>query len=148
MRQKEHPMRRLGTAAIGALLAGMTSLVALRATSPAYAQAQTPNINLLQDAPSKTPEEREADEVREKAYKDSLRKIPEAKAPNDPWGGVRSSDGLKTSTAKNSAAKNSAAKNLTAKNLTAKNLTAKNLTAKSAASGAPASAKKTGSNAN
>ena len=85
-------MRQLGTAAIVALLAG--------ATWPAHAQMQTPNINLLQDAPSKTPEEREADEVREKAYKDSLKKIPEAKASNDPWGAVRSPDASKTSTAK------------------------------------------------
>jgi hypothetical protein len=133
-------MRRLGTAAIVALLAGMTSLVASPAISPAYAQMQTPNINLLQDTPSKTPEEREADEAREKAYKDSLKKIPEAKAPNDPWGGVRSSDAPKTSTAKTSTAKTS----------TAKTSTAKTSTPKVPASGAPASAKKTktGSNAN
>jgi hypothetical protein len=85
-------MRRLGIAAMVALLAG--------ATGPTYAQMQTPNINLLQDTPSKTPEEKEADEAREKAYKDSLKKIPEAKAPNDPWGGVRSSDAPKTSKAK------------------------------------------------
>jgi hypothetical protein len=90
-------MRRLGTAAIVALLAGTTWLATGLVTRPAYAQMQTPNINLLQDTPSKTPEEREADEVREKAYKESLKKIPEAKAPNDPWGGVRSSDAPKTS---------------------------------------------------
>jgi hypothetical protein len=90
--EKEYPMRRLGIAAMVALLGG--------ATGPAYAQMQTPNINLLQDTPSKTPEEKEADEAREKAYKDSLKKIPEAKAPNDPWGGVRSSDAPKASTAK------------------------------------------------
>ena len=69
-------------------------------TSPAYAQMQTPNINLLQDTPSKTPEEREADEIREKAYRDSLKKIPDAKAPNDPWGVVRGGDAPKTPTAK------------------------------------------------
>jgi hypothetical protein len=73
-------------------------------TSPAYAQMQTPQINLLQDAPSKTPEEREADEVRDKAYKDSLRKIPDAKVSNDPWGVVRSGDAPKTPTAKAPAA--------------------------------------------
>jgi hypothetical protein len=90
--KKEHPMRRLGTTATVALLAGTAWLVTGLATRPAFAQMQTPNINLLQDTPSKTPEEREADEAREKAYKDSLRKIPEAKASNDPWGSVRSSD--------------------------------------------------------
>ena len=89
-------MRRLGiTAMVVALLGG--------ATGPTYAQMQTPNINLIQDTPSKTPEEKEADEAREKAYKNSLKKIPEAKAPNDPWGGVRSSDAPKTSTAKDPA---------------------------------------------
>ena len=89
-------MKRLGTAATVALLAGTTWLVTCAVTClvtrPAFAQMQTPNINLLQDTPSKTPEEREADEAREKAYKDSLRKIPEAKASNDPWGSVRGSD--------------------------------------------------------
>jgi LPS O-antigen subunit length determinant protein (WzzB/FepE family) len=109
--EKEHPMRRLGTAATVALLAGTTWLATGLVTRPAFAQMQTPNINLLQDTPSKTPEEREADEAREKAYKDSLRKIPEAKAPNDPWGSVRSSDAApKTPTAKSSTAKASTAK--------------------------------------
>lgn len=52
--------------------------------------AQMPNINLLQDnTPAKTPEEKEADEAREKAYKESLRKIPDAKTSSDPWGAVR-----------------------------------------------------------
>jgi hypothetical protein len=89
-------MRRLGIAATAALLAGTTWLASGLVTRPALAQMQTPNINLLQDTPSKTPDEIEADQAREKAYKDSLRKIPEAKAPNDPWGGVRSSDAPKT----------------------------------------------------
>ena len=92
-------MRRLGTAATAALLAGTTWLatcvVTGLATRPAFAQMQTPNINLLQDTPSKTPEEREADEAREKAYKDSLRKIPDAKTSSDPWGAVRSTDAPK-----------------------------------------------------
>jgi hypothetical protein len=108
-------MRRLGTAATVALLAGTTWLVTCvatgLATGPAFAQMQTPNINLLQDTPSKTPEEREADEAREKAYKDSLKKIPEAKASNDPWGSVRGSDAApKTPTAKTPTAKTPAKK--------------------------------------
>jgi hypothetical protein len=60
-------------------------------------RAQTPNINLIPELASKTPEEKEADEAREKAYKDSLRKIPDAKAASDPWGNVRSTDAPKTS---------------------------------------------------
>jgi hypothetical protein len=42
------------------------------------------------DAPTKTQEERDADAIKEKAYKDSLRKIPDAKPSSDPWGTVRS----------------------------------------------------------
>jgi hypothetical protein len=57
-------------------------------TAPAY--AQVPNINLLQDGPSKTPEEKAAEAERDKAYKETLKKIPDAKASNDPWGGMRS----------------------------------------------------------
>jgi hypothetical protein len=77
---------------------------------PAYAQMQTPNINLLADAPSKTPDEIEADQAREKAYQDTLKKIPNAKVSNDPWGGVRSSDASKTSADKTPAGKTPASK--------------------------------------
>ena len=78
-------MRILGAAALVALLAG-----------PAY--AQTPNVNLIPELQSKTPEEKEAEAARDKAYKESLRKIPDAKAPSDPWGNVRSGEAPKTST--------------------------------------------------
>jgi len=63
---------------------------------PVGARAQMPNINLLADQPSKTPEEIEQEQARDKAYKESLKKIPEAKSA-DPWGGVRS-DAAKPST--------------------------------------------------
>jgi hypothetical protein len=59
-------------------------------TGPAYAQVSTPHVNLLSDLPSKTPEEKEQDAIKEKAYKDSLKKIPDAKVSSDPWGTVRS----------------------------------------------------------
>ena len=72
-------MRLLGAAAVIALLAG-----------PAY--AQTPNINLIPELQTKSPEEKEAEAAREKAYKESLRKIPDAKTSSDPWGTVRSAD--------------------------------------------------------
>jgi hypothetical protein len=64
-------------------------------TGPAYAQA--PNINLIPELQSKTPEEKEAEAVREKAYKESLKKIPDAKTSSDPWGNVRSVDAPKAS---------------------------------------------------
>ena len=79
-------MRILTAAAVIVLLAG-----------PAY--AQTPHINLISELPSKTPEEKEADAIKEKAYKESLRKIPAAQASSDPWGNVRSAETPKTKTA-------------------------------------------------
>jgi hypothetical protein len=78
-------MRILGIAAVIALL-----------TAPAY--AQTPNINLIPELQSKSPEEKEAEAARDKAYKESLKKIPDAKVSSDPWGNVRSVDTPKTST--------------------------------------------------
>ena len=72
-------------------------VVVLLLTAPAY--AQTPNINLMPEFQSKTPEEKEQDAIKEKAYRDSLRKIPDAKASSDPWGTVRSTDTPKAATA-------------------------------------------------
>jgi len=70
----------------GASVLGATAMVALL-TAPVY--AQSPHINLLADQPSKTQDERDADAARDKAYKESLKKIPDAKTSADPWGGVR-----------------------------------------------------------
>jgi hypothetical protein len=72
-------------AAAFALLAIPVSTFLLR---PAH--AQMPNINLVPDTPTKTQEEKDADEARDKAYKESLKKIPDAKTSSDPWGTVRS----------------------------------------------------------
>ena len=66
------------------------AVVMVLLTAPAY--AQTPNVNLIPELQSKSPEEKEQDAIKEKAYKDSLRKIPDAKASSDPWGAVRSTD--------------------------------------------------------
>jgi hypothetical protein len=65
---------------------------------------QMPNINLLADQPSKTQEEKDAETARDKAYKETLKKIPDAKVSSDPWGGVRSPDAPKTPAAKTTAA--------------------------------------------
>ena len=77
-------MRILSAAAVVMLL-----------TAPAYAQMQTPNINLMPELQSKSPEEKEQDAIKEKAYKESLKKIPDAKTSSDPWGTVRSNDAPK-----------------------------------------------------
>ena len=83
-------MRIFRAAALAAFLAGLS----------APALAQTPNVNLMPELATKTPEEKEADAIREKAYRESLRKIPDAKAPNDPWGTVRAAEPAKTAPAK------------------------------------------------
>jgi hypothetical protein len=63
-------------------------------TGPAYAQS-LPDINIIPEARGKTPEEIEQDKINEKAYKESLRKIPDAKVSSDPWGNVRGGDAPK-----------------------------------------------------
>lgn len=68
------------------------TLVALALASGAPAFAQIPNVNLMPELKSKTPEEKERDEKAERAYRDSLRKIPNAKAAGDPWGEVRGAE--------------------------------------------------------
>ena len=80
-------MRILGAAAVVVLL-----------TCPAY--AQTPNINLIPELTSKTPEEKEKEAAEQKAYRESLRKIPDAKGSNDPWGTVRTAEPPKPAPAK------------------------------------------------
>jgi hypothetical protein len=74
-------MRILRAAAVIALLTG-----------PAYAQSTTPNVNLIPELQSKSPEEKEAEAARDKAYKESLKKIPDGKVSSDPWGNVRSTE--------------------------------------------------------
>jgi hypothetical protein len=83
-------MKIFRAAALSALLAGFLG--------PASAQA--PNINLMPEFQSKTPEQKEADAIKEKAYRESLRKIPDVKTSNDPWGPVRAAEPPKTAPAK------------------------------------------------
>jgi hypothetical protein len=58
--------------------------------SPAFAQA--PTINLMPEVKNRTPEEKEQDAITDKAYRESLRKIPDNKASSDPWGTVRNAE--------------------------------------------------------
>jgi hypothetical protein len=66
-------------------------------TVPAY--AQTPNINLIPELQSKSPEEKEQEAAKDKAYRESLRKIPDAKTSSDPWGTVRGNEPPKAAAA-------------------------------------------------
>jgi hypothetical protein len=66
------------------------SVAAVLVVLTAPALAQMPQMNLVPELASKTPEEKEQDAARDKAYKESLKKIPDAKTASDPWGAVRS----------------------------------------------------------
>ena len=75
------------------------SAVAVIFLLTAPANAQTPNINLIPELQSKSPEEKEQEASKDKAYRESLRKIPDAKASSDPWGTVRSNEAPKAAAA-------------------------------------------------
>jgi hypothetical protein len=92
-------MRVFGVAAMAALLVGTAGLA-----TPAGAQ-DAPHLNLLSELPSKTPDQVEAEKEKDKAYRESLRKIPDQKVSNDPWGGVRSDAPKAAPAAKTSSAK-------------------------------------------
>ena len=83
-------MKIFRAAALVALLAGLSG--------PAW--TQSPNFNLMPEVVTKTPEQKEADAIKEKAYRESLRKIPDAKGSNDPWGTVRAAEPAKAAPAK------------------------------------------------
>ena len=82
---------------IAAMMVGAAAFAL--AAGPAVAQMPPPSFALNPDKPTKTPEQREQDEIREKAYRESLKKIPDAKTANDPWGSVRNVDTPKPATA-------------------------------------------------
>jgi hypothetical protein len=65
------------------LLAAIAVLALL--TEPAAAQM----MNLMPEVKTKSPEEKEQDAITDKAYRESLRKIPDTKTSADPWGNVR-----------------------------------------------------------
>jgi hypothetical protein len=102
----------IAVAVVTALIGIMGSAVPARAQTGG---SQGPHLNLLSDSPSKTQEEKEQDAERDRKYKDSLRKIPDAKAPNDPWGSVRS-DAPKSATTKAPATAKAKAKSPSAQN--------------------------------
>jgi hypothetical protein len=76
----------------GLLCAVLAGAFALTMVPWSVARAQMPNVNLIPDMKSKTPEEIEQEKIADKAYRDSLRKIPDTKASSDPWSDVRSAE--------------------------------------------------------
>jgi len=55
---------------------------------PHAARAQV-GLNLIEDAPSKTQEERDKDKERDDAYRAAQKKIPAQQQAADPWGNIR-----------------------------------------------------------
>ncbi len=98
-------MRVAWVAAVSALLA-----VGLAGSAAPVCAQEAPHINLLSDKPAKTQDELDAEAARDKAYKESLKKIPDAKGSSDPWGGVRSSDAPKAAAPKPAAKMSASAK--------------------------------------
>jgi hypothetical protein len=67
-------------------------MIALLLAGPAYAQKAAPPAP---SQPPKSPSEIEAEKSADRAYKNSLRNIPD-QPPADPWGGARSIDAPKS----------------------------------------------------
>jgi len=63
---------------------------ALIALFTGAASAQIPGVNLAPQDRQLTKEEAEKRQATEDAYKSALKKIPDQKPANDPWGNVRS----------------------------------------------------------
>jgi hypothetical protein len=74
-------------------------IAAVFAVLAAPAFAQVPNINLMPELKSQSPEEKEREAEQQKAYRESLKKIPDAKTSSDPWGNVRNVETPKSSAA-------------------------------------------------
>src|SRR5204863_9752932 len=77
------------------------SLAALTLFTAASVSAQTLGTGIpLNQQEAKTQEQIEKQKAIEEAYKATLKKIPDAKQSNDPWGGVRDADTPRTTQAK------------------------------------------------
>ena len=80
--------------------------VMLMLTAPASAQSKASTMPTPEQMMGgKTPDQVEKEEAADKAYKESLKKIPDAKAPSDPWGTARSADAAKAPATKKPPAK-------------------------------------------
>jgi hypothetical protein len=79
---------------VKAILASAAMILMLAA--PAHAQSKDEVPTPEQMMGGKTPDVIEKEQEADRAYKESLKKIPDAKASTDPWGSARSTDTVKT----------------------------------------------------
>jgi hypothetical protein len=91
----------------------VSAVMMLALGAPAYAQSKETAPTMEQMMDSKTPDQVEKEREADKAYKESLKKIPDAKASSDPWGSARTADTAKTAP-KPAATKKAATKSGTA----------------------------------
>lgn len=66
------------------------AMAMLMALSEIAAAQFMPGINLNADRPALAPEEQEKRKAIDDAYKSTIKKLPEKKEANDPWGNLRS----------------------------------------------------------
>jgi hypothetical protein len=55
----------------------------------AFAQIPQPGVHLEDKKPSRTKEQQEYDKALDRAYRSTIKKIPEAEKKSDPWGDIR-----------------------------------------------------------
>jgi len=83
------------------IVVGLASVAALALFTVTSASAQTLGTGIpLNQEQAKSQEQLEKQKAIEEAYKATLKKIPDAKQPNDPWGGVREAETPRTTQAK------------------------------------------------
>jgi len=58
-------------------------------TEAVYAQMPKPGVNLKNDKPSRTKEQKEYDKALDQSYQSTLKDIPDQKRKVDPWGDIR-----------------------------------------------------------
>jgi uncharacterized protein YecT (DUF1311 family) len=65
--------------------------VLLLMIGPVFAQMPNPSLHLNEDTgkPPRTKEQKEYDKALDRAYKSTVKKIPEAEKKSDPWGNIR-----------------------------------------------------------
>jgi hypothetical protein len=78
-----------------------SAAIMLMLAAPALAQSKASTMpSAEQMLYGKPPEQIEKEAAADKAYRESLKKIPDAKASSDPWGSARGADAAKTAAVK------------------------------------------------
>jgi hypothetical protein len=71
-------------------LLGSAAAVVMLLAGTALAQSMRPGLNLMNDKPPPSKEEKEKQKAIDDAYRSAIEKLPEKKKSADPWEGFRS----------------------------------------------------------